>query len=36
MGTPEFAVPSLENINRNHEILSVYTKIDKPMREEKK
>ena len=30
MGTPEFAVPSLENINRNHEILSVYTKIDKP------
>ena len=30
MGTPEFAVPSLENINRNHEILSVYTKVDKP------
>ena len=30
MGTPEFAVPSLESINKNHEILSVYTKIDKP------
>ena len=30
MGTPEFAVPSLENINKNHEILSVYTKVDKP------
>lgn len=30
MGTPEFAVPSLERINEKHEIISVFTKVDKP------
>lgn len=30
MGTPEFAVPSLERLEKKYEILSVFTKIDKP------
>lgn len=30
MGTPEFAVPSLEIINKDYEVVSVFTKIDKP------
>lgn len=30
MGTPEFAVPSLDILNRNHEIIGVFTKVDKP------
>lgn len=30
MGTPEFAVPSLKNLHKNHEIISVFTKVDKP------
>lgn len=31
MGTPEFAVPSLEAlVNRGHEVLSVFTQSDKP------
>lgn len=29
MGTPEFAVPSLEKLNQKHEIIAVYTKVDK-------
>ena len=30
MGTPIFALPSLEKIYKNHEIISVFTKVDKP------
>lgn len=30
MGTPEFAVPSLELIDKKYEVLSVFTKVDKP------
>lgn len=30
MGTPEFAVPSLEIINKDYEVVSVFTKVDKP------
>ncbi|WP_026339042.1 methionyl-tRNA formyltransferase [Fusobacterium russii] len=30
MGTPEFAVPSLEKLNKKFEIISVFTKVDKP------
>ncbi len=30
MGTPEFAVPSLNILNSEHDIIGVFTKIDKP------
>jgi len=30
MGTPEFAVPALEELNKKYEILSVYTQPDRP------
>lgn len=30
MGTPMFALPSLEKINEKHEVISVFTKGDKP------
>ena len=30
MGTPEFAVPSLEALNSKHEIAGIFTKVDKP------
>ncbi len=30
MGTPEFAVPSLDILNKNHDIIGVFTKVDKP------
>lgn len=30
MGTPEFAVPSLKKIEEKHEIVGVFTKVDKP------
>ena len=30
MGTPMFALPSLEKINEKHEVISVFTKADKP------
>lgn len=30
MGTPEFAVPSLDRIRKKHEIVGVFTKVDKP------
>lgn len=30
MGTPEFAVPSLDTLKKNHDIAAVFTKIDKP------
>lgn len=30
MGTPDFAIPSLDIINKNHNLLGVFTKIDKP------
>lgn len=29
MGTPDFAVPCLEVLNKEHEIIGVYTKVDK-------
>ena len=29
MGTPTFALPSLEKLNARYELLSVFTKIDK-------
>ena len=29
MGTPTFALPSLEKLNERYELLSVFTKIDK-------
>lgn len=31
MGTPDFALPSLEMLNQKHNILSVYTQPDKPV-----
>lgn len=30
MGTPEFAVPSLEKINKKYGVEAIFTKIDKP------
>lgn len=30
MGTPEFAIPSLDVLNSKHEIIGVFTKTDKP------
>ncbi len=30
MGTPDFAIPSLDIVNKNHEVVGVFTKIDKP------
>src|SRR3990167_7885607 len=30
MGTPEFAVPSLEALARSHEVVAVYSQPDKP------
>lgn len=30
MGTPEFAVPSLEKLREKHEIIGIFTKVDKP------
>lgn len=30
MGTPEFAVPSLDILRKKHEIVGVFTKVDKP------
>jgi methionyl-tRNA formyltransferase len=30
MGTPEFAVPSLSRVARDHEVIAVYTREDKP------
>ncbi len=30
MGTPEFAVPSLDILNKEHEVIGIFTKVDKP------
>ena len=30
MGTPMFALPSLEKIYKEHEVIAVFTKADKP------
>lgn len=30
MGTPEFAVPSLNILRKKHEIVGIFTKVDKP------
>lgn len=30
MGTPTFALPSLEKINEKYKVMSVFTKVDKP------
>lgn len=30
MGTPEFAVPSFDMLNSEHEIIGAFTKVDKP------
>ena len=30
MGTPVFALPSLEKIYKEHEVIAVFTKVDKP------
>lgn len=30
MGTPEFAVPSLESLNSNYDVIGIFTKVDKP------
>ncbi len=30
MGTPEFAVPSLDKLREKHEIVGIFTKVDKP------
>lgn len=30
MGTPDFAVPSFDVLNKEHEIIGAFTKIDKP------
>lgn len=29
MGTPEFAIPCLDAMNKEHEIIGIYTKVDK-------
>lgn len=29
MGTPEFAVPCLDRMNKEHEVIGIYTKVDK-------
>ena len=29
MGTPEFAVPCLDAMNKEHEVIGIYTKVDK-------
>lgn len=36
MGTPDFAVPSLDIINKNHDVIGIFTKIDKPNQRGKK
>lgn len=36
MGTPEFAVSSLKKLQEEHEVLAVFTKIDKPNKRGKK
>ncbi|WP_372713624.1 methionyl-tRNA formyltransferase [Ilyobacter sp.] len=30
MGTPDFAVPSLDLLNKHHEVAGIFTKVDKP------
>lgn len=30
MGTPEFALNSIEILNKNHDVIGIFTKIDKP------
>ncbi|MGL4999996.1 MAG: methionyl-tRNA formyltransferase [Cetobacterium sp.] len=30
MGTPEFAVPSLDILRKKHEVIAIFTKVDKP------
>jgi methionyl-tRNA formyltransferase len=30
MGTPDFAVPSFDILNKNHDIIGAFTKVDKP------
>lgn len=30
MGTPEFAVPSLDILRKKHDIVGIFTKVDKP------
>lgn len=30
MGTPEFAIPSLDSLRKEHEVIGVFTKVDKP------
>ncbi|MGL5982165.1 MAG: methionyl-tRNA formyltransferase, partial [Cetobacterium sp.] len=30
MGTPEFAVPSLDILRKKHEVIGIFTKVDKP------
>ena len=30
MGTPDFAVPSLKALHEKHDIIGVFTKVDKP------
>ena len=30
MGTPDFAVPTLEIVGRGHEVVAVYTRAPKP------
>ena len=36
MGTPEFAVPCLDRMNKEHEVIGIYTKVDKVNKEEEK
>jgi methionyl-tRNA formyltransferase len=31
MGTPEFAVPALEAVSRNFQVVGVYTQPDRPV-----
>lgn len=36
MGTPDFAVPSLDIISKSHDVVGIFTKIDKPNQRGKK
>ncbi|RUA08753.1 MAG: methionyl-tRNA formyltransferase, partial [Fusobacteria bacterium] len=36
MGTPEFALDSLKKLNEQHDIIGIFTKVDKPNRRGKK
>jgi len=36
MGTPEFALDSIKKLDKNHDVIGIFTKVDKPNRRGKK